>query len=153
MALEGAQDTLRGAIGARESEVAAREQALSATAATLNERETALAARAAGLEESIGLAKDQLLAANQRAERLEAALADRDAETLRLRSRIESAEALADSFREKHDAATALAVREQLELRLRTANALESTPQAARKPKKSASKRAKKGRSLQHQDA
>ena len=104
-ALEGAQDTLRGAIGARESEVAAREQALSATAAALNERETALAARAAGLEESIGLAKDQLLAANQRAERLEAAHADRDAETLRLRSRIESAEALAESFREKHDAA------------------------------------------------
>jgi predicted nucleic acid-binding Zn-ribbon protein len=221
-ALEGAQDTLRGAIGARESEVAAREQALSAAAAALNERETALAARAAGLEESIGLAKDQLLAANQRAERLEAALADRDAETLRLRSRIESAEALAESFREKHDAAlvahqgerlrreernqsaesrwltevdrvrqnakeqerhikdvqrqvtqlvaerdtlrqelqgaraelkTALAVREQLDLRLRAANALESTPQATRKPKKSVSKRAKKGRSLQHQDA
>ena len=48
---------------------------------------------------------------------------------------------------------TALAVREQLELRLRAANALESLPQASRKPKKSVSKRAKKGRSLQHQNA
>jgi predicted nucleic acid-binding Zn-ribbon protein len=221
-ALAGAQDTLRGSIGARESEVATREQALGVAAAALTMRETALAARAAGLEESITLAKDQLLAANQRAERLEAALADRDSETIRLRARIESAEALAESFREKHDAVlaaheterlrleerhqsaesrwitevdrvrqnakeqerhikdvqrqvtqlaaerdtlrqeiqgahaelkTANAVREQLELRLRAAHALESPPQATRMREKSVSKRAKKGRSLQRQDA
>jgi hypothetical protein len=48
-ALEGAQDTLRGSIGARESEVAARDEALSAAAAALSERETALAARAGAL--------------------------------------------------------------------------------------------------------
>lgn len=220
-ALEGAQDTLRVTISARQSEVAAREQAISTAAAALTERETALAARAALLEESITLAKEQLLAANQRAERLEAALADRDSETTRLRARIESAEALAESFREKQDAAvashraerlkleersqsaesrwltevdrmrqtakeqerhikdtqrqvtqlaaerntlreelqgaraelkTALAVREQLELRLRAANVRE-LPQASRKPTKSVSRRAKKGRSLPHQDA
>jgi hypothetical protein len=67
-ALAGAKDTLRG-------EVAAREQALTAAAAELSER-AALAARAAGLEESIALAQDQLLAANQRADRQEAALAE-----------------------------------------------------------------------------
>jgi hypothetical protein len=173
-ALAGAQDTLRGSIGARESE------------------------------------------------RLEAALADPDSETIRLRARIESAEALAESFREKHHAVltaheterlrleerhqsaesrwitevdrvrqnakeqerhikdvqrqvtqlaaerdtlrqeiqgthaelkTANAVREQLELRLRAAHALELPPQATRMRKKSVSKRAKKGRSLQCQDA
>ena len=222
-ALEGAQDTLRGSIGARESEVAAREQALSAAAAELTERETALAARAAGLEESIALAKEQLLAANQRVERLEAALADRDAELIRLRSRIESAEAQAETHRGKRDAAiaahqaerlrleerdqsaesrwltevdrvrqnakeqerhikdfkrqvtqlqserdtlrqeiqearaelkTATAVREQLELRLRTANAAQVPPRVARKPKKSVSKRTQKPvRSLKPQDA
>ena len=188
-ALEGAQDTLRVTISARQSEVAAREQAISTAAAALTERE--------------------------------AALADRDSETTRLRARIESAEALAESFREKQDAAvashraerlkleersqsaesrwltevdrmrqtakeqerhikdtqrqvtqlaaerntlreelqgaraelkTALAVREQLELRLRAANVRE-LPQASRKPTKSVSRRAKKGRSLPHQDA
>jgi hypothetical protein len=56
-ALEGAQDTLRGSISARESEVAAREQALSAAAAELTKRETALVARAAGLEESMAFAQ------------------------------------------------------------------------------------------------
>ncbi len=221
-ALQGAQDTLRGSIGAREGEVAVREEALSAAAAALSERETALAARAAALEESIALLKDQHLAANQRAERLEAALAERDGESIRLRSRIESAEAKAETHRSKHEAAlaahqaerlkleernqsaesrwltevdrvrqnakeqerhikdferqvkqllserdtlreeiqgaraelkTAIAVREQLELRLRAANTHESPPQAARRPKKSVSKRAKRGRSLQHQDA
>ena len=162
------------------------------------------------------------MAANQRAERLEAALAERDGESIRLRSRIESAEAKAETHRSKHEAAlaahqaerlkleernqsaesrwltevdrvrqnakeqerhikdferqvkqllserdtlreeiqgaraelkTAIAVREQLELRLRAANTHESPPQAARGPKKSVSKRAKKGRSLPHQDA
>ncbi len=218
-ALEGAQDTLRGSITARESEVAAREQALSAAATELSERESALAARAAGLQESIGLAKDQLLAANQRAERLEASLADRDAESIRLRSRMESAEAQAETLRGKLDAAnaahqaertkleerneaaesrwltevdrvrqsakeqerhlkdltrevtqlqserdtlrqelqgvrselkTATAVREQLEMRLRTANTAQSPPRVVRKRKKSVSKRTKKPvRSLQ----
>ena len=42
---------------------------------------------------------------------------------------------------------------EQLELRLRAAHALELPPQATRMRKKSVSKRAKKGRSLQCQDA
>ena len=83
-ALEGAQDTLRGTISARESEVAAREHALGAAAAALTERETALA--------------------------------DRDSEAARLRARIESAEALAVSFREKHDAAIATHEAERLRL-------------------------------------
>lgn len=218
-ALEGAQDTLRGSIAARESEVAAREQALGTVATELTERETALAARAAGLEESIALAKDQLLAANQRAERLEEALADRDTESARLRSRTESAEAQAETLRGKLDTAiaahqaeraklearneavesrwltevdrvrqsakeqerhlkdltrqvtqlqserdtlrqelqgvrselkTATAVREQLEMRLRTAKASLLPPRVVRKPKESVSKRTKKSvRSLQ----
>jgi hypothetical protein len=115
-ALEGAQDTLRGSIGARESEVAAREEALSAAAAELSERETALAARAAGLEESMALAKDQLLAANQRAERLEAALAEREAESIRLRTRMESAEVETQTLRGKLDAALAVTQAERLKL-------------------------------------
>ena len=212
-ALEGAQDTLRGSIAARESEVAAREQALTVAAAELSERETALAARATGLEDSITLAKGQLLAANRRAERLEAALADRDAESIRLRARMESTEAQAETLRGKLEAAiaahqaeraklearneaaesrwltevdrvrqsakeqerhlkdltrhvtqlqserdtlrqelqgvrselkTATAVREQLDMRLRTANAAQSPPRVVRKPKKSVSKRTKK---------
>jgi predicted nucleic acid-binding Zn-ribbon protein len=212
-ALEGAQDTLRGSIGAREGEVAAREDALSAAAAELCKRETALAARAAGLEESMALAKEQLLAANQRAERLEAAFAERDAESIRLRSRMDSAEAEIQALRGKHEATlaftqaersrleerhqsaegrwltevdrvrqhakeqeqqikdfkrevthlksvrdtlreeiqgaradikTAAAVREQLEMRLRTANAAQVPQRAARKPKKSVSTRTQK---------
>lgn len=115
-ALEGAQDTLRASIGARESEVAMREQAVSAASAALTERETALAARAAGLEESIALLKDQHLAANQRAERLEAALAERDGELIRLRSRIESAEAKAETHRSNHEAALAAHQAERLRL-------------------------------------
>lgn len=212
-ALEGAQDTLRGSISARESEVAARDEALSAAAAELCERETALAARAAGLEESMALAREQLLAANQRAEHLEAALAERDGESIRLRTRMESAEAETQTLRGKLEAAlaftqaerlkleeryqsaesrwltevdrvrqhakeqeqqikdfkrevtqlksvrdtlreeiqgaradikTATAVREQLEMRLRTANAAQVPPRVARKPKKSVSRRTQK---------
>jgi chromosome segregation ATPase len=149
--------------------------------------------------------------ANQRAERLEAALAERDGESVRLRSRIESAEGEAQACRGKHEAAlaahqaerlrleernvaatsrwltevdrvrqnakeqerhlkdfqrqvtqlladrnalrqeiqgarahlkTAIAVREQLELRLRDPNSAQSPPSVARKLKKSVSKRA-----------
>ena len=122
-ALQGAQDTLRGSIGAREGEVAVREQAVSAASAALTERETALAARAAGLEESIALFKDQHLAANQRAERLEAALAERDGESIRLRSRIESAEAKAETHRSKHEAALAAHQAERLKLEERNQSA------------------------------
>jgi chromosome segregation ATPase len=170
-------------------------------------------AHAASLEESIALAKEQLLAANQCAERLEASLADRDGEAIRLRDRMESADAEIQALRGKHEAGlaahqaerlrleeryqsaetrwltevdrvrqhakeqdrhikdfqrqvtqllserytlrqenqgaraelkAATAVREQLELRLRAANAAQVPPRGARKPKKSASTRTQK---------
>jgi hypothetical protein len=54
--------------------------------------------------------------ANQRAERLEAALAERDGESVRLRSRIESAEGEAQACRGKHEAALAAHQAERLRL-------------------------------------
>jgi chromosome segregation ATPase len=68
------------------------------------EQTQAAAARAAALKESLGLARDQLTATNQRADRLETLLQAREAETDRLRTRTEALEAEGRELRSKLDA-------------------------------------------------
>jgi hypothetical protein len=72
----------------REQAIAQREQALDIQTRQLSEREQAGAASAAALEESLALAREQLVAAYRRAERLEATLQERDTECGQLRIRM-----------------------------------------------------------------
>jgi chromosome segregation ATPase len=106
-ALESAHEVLQATLLEREQALAQREQALQSQTQQLTEREHAGVARAAGLEESLALAREQLSAANRRAERLEATVQERDAESNRLRVRIEAVEASSAELQRKLDAATA----------------------------------------------
>lgn len=106
-ALEGAHETLQGALLKREEAISQREQALDTRTRELTQREQALATRAAGLEESLALAREHFAAANRRAESLEATLQVRDAECGRLQTRIEALEASGADLRRQFDAATA----------------------------------------------
>jgi chromosome segregation ATPase len=65
------------------------------------------ATRAAAIEESLTRVREQLSAANQRAESLDAALRARDAEGVRLRDRMTVLEETSADLREKLDAVTA----------------------------------------------
>jgi chromosome segregation ATPase len=104
-ALQGAHEALQATLIEREHTLEAREGALQSRARQFEENEHATLARAAVLEESIGLAREQLSAANQRAERLETHVQERDTECSRLRARIEALEASAAEFRTQLEAA------------------------------------------------
>jgi len=106
-ALESAHEVLQGTLLEREQAIAQREQALQSQNQQLTEREHAGAVRAAALEEGLALAREQLSAANRRAERLEATVQARDAEGDRLRVRIDAVEASSAELQRKLDAATA----------------------------------------------
>jgi len=106
-ALESAHEVLQSTLIEREQAIAQRDQALQSQTQQLTEREHARAVRAAALEDSLALAREQLSAANHRAERLEAAVQERDAEGDRLRVRIEAVEAFSAELQRKLDAATA----------------------------------------------
>jgi hypothetical protein len=99
-ALDGAHAVLRETLSQRELALESRDR-------ELTERERASAARAAALEESLSLAREQLAAANQRAERLEGSLQERDAEGARLRTRVEGLEGTTDELRTKLEVAEA----------------------------------------------
>lgn len=100
-ALEGAHDALQETLTGREQSVRQREEALIARARQLDEREQTMAARALALEEGLALARDQLVAGNLRAERLEATLQERETECSRLRVRNEVLEGDATDLRTK----------------------------------------------------
>jgi chromosome segregation ATPase len=74
------------------------------------------ASRSAALEESLALARGQLAAANQRAERLENLLQTREADIERLRARDEALDAEARELHSKLDAATDAYQTERLRL-------------------------------------
>jgi DNA repair exonuclease SbcCD ATPase subunit len=106
-ALAGAHETLQGALLEREQAIAQQEQALQTRIRELADREQGAATRAAAIEESLGLIREQLSAANQRAENLETAIRGRDAECARLRDRMTVLEASSVELRGKLDAVTA----------------------------------------------
>lgn len=106
-ALEGAHEALQETLAEREHALEARDRALQSRAQQIEEQQQATAARATVLEESLGLAREQLIAANQRAERLEAHVQERDIECSRFRTRIEEFESLAAELRTQLEAARA----------------------------------------------
>lgn len=104
-ALEGAHETLQSALLEREQAITQQEQALETRTRQLADREQVTATRAAAIEESLTRVREQLSAANQRAESLETALRARDAEGVRLRERMTVLEESSADLREKLDAA------------------------------------------------
>lgn len=106
-ALEGAHETLQSALLEREEAITQQEQALQTRTRQLADREQVTTTRAAAIEESLTRVREQLSAANQRAESLETALRARDAEGVRLRDRIAVLERSSADLREKLDAVTA----------------------------------------------
>jgi hypothetical protein len=104
-ALDAAHETLGEKISTRERSLAEREEALTAHEQRFLEQEQAATARSNAQDESLALAREQLLAANQRADRLELSLQAREAETARLRTRTDSLEADAAHLRDKLEVA------------------------------------------------
>src|ERR1700730_1731366 len=100
-ALAGAHAALQSTLLEREQAIAQRELAMEGRTRQLREREPGAMGKAAALEQSLTLAREQLSAANRRAERLEAILEERDADCGRLRLRIEAIEASATDLRAK----------------------------------------------------
>lgn len=103
-ALDGAQAALRDTLSHREQTLAQQEQALQAREHALSERERTANTRAAALEDSLSLAREQLTAANLRAERLEVSVQKRDTEAGRLRARTEELERAIAGLRLKLEA-------------------------------------------------
>ena len=122
-ALDGARAALQETLLAREQALTQREQVLDERTRQLLEREQAMVARTGALEEGLAFAREQLSAANQRAQALERSLQARDAEGTRLRSRIESLEADGADWRGKLDVATAAHQAERGQLQERYAAA------------------------------
>jgi DNA repair exonuclease SbcCD ATPase subunit len=122
-ALDGARETLLGVLRERAQALAESEEALASRTREIVEREHATATRAAALEDSLVLAREQLAAANQRAQALERSLEERDAECSRLRARIESLEANCADARAKLDDVAAAHHAERVQLQERHAAA------------------------------
>lgn len=122
-ALDGARGALQETFLTREQAIAQREQHLEDGTKHLAERESAMAARTGALEESLVLAREQLTAANQRAQALERSVQERDAENARLRSRVEKLEAARAAASAKLDAAALAHQSERSQLQERHASA------------------------------
>jgi chromosome segregation ATPase len=122
-ALDGAQTALRNTLSQREQTLAQLEQALQTRARELAEGERTSAARAAALEESLTIAREQLLAANQRAQSLEGGVQEWDRECQRLRARVDILETSGSDVRAKLDAAIAAHQAERAQLQDRYAAA------------------------------
>ncbi len=105
-ALDRAYAAIDGKAATRDAELAEREAAIVVREAQVVEQTQAAAARAAALEESLGLAREQLTATNQRADRLETLLQARENEAGKLRAHAESVGAETRELRSKLDAAT-----------------------------------------------
>jgi DNA repair exonuclease SbcCD ATPase subunit len=103
-ALAGAHATLQATLGERGEALMKREAALGTLEQQLAAREAAAAARTGALEEGLSLARDQLTAANQRAERLETTLQEREADYARVQGRLNEVEATVVTLRTKADA-------------------------------------------------
>lgn len=106
-ALDGARSVLQAALADQEQALIEREAVVETTARELTERERAAALRNAALEESLALAREQLVAANQRAQALEANTQEREAECARLRAQVQTLETACAKTRDKLEAAAA----------------------------------------------
>jgi len=106
-ALDSAHQALGEKVSTREQSLDEREAALLAREQQFLEQAQAAIARAAAQDESLALVREQLGAANQRADRLEGSLQARETETERLRIRTDSLEADAAQLRDKLEAAAA----------------------------------------------
>lgn len=122
-ALAGAHEVLQTGLLEREQLLSKQEVALQLTVQEFAERDRAANARMRALEESVTLARDQLTAANQRAEALECALQERDRECGRLRGQVERLEAGVAEIREKSDMISAAHHAERVQLQERHAEA------------------------------
>jgi DNA repair exonuclease SbcCD ATPase subunit len=116
IALETAYAAIDGKAATREAELDERERALAAREAQWAEQAQAESSRTAVLEESLTLARDQLTAANHRAERWESLLQTREADLDRLRARDETLEAQVRDLRAKLDDAAEAHKDERLRL-------------------------------------
>ena len=117
-ALEAAREALQSALQQREEGIATRQAALEERERSIAEQAQALDLRRGALEEALALAREQLAAANRRAETIERASEERIVDVVRLRARVAAIEAnlvraqeLLESEREKlqerHDTAEA----------------------------------------------
>jgi DNA repair exonuclease SbcCD ATPase subunit len=86
-ALSAAHEVFKTTLDSREQTLREQRQALDVQARELGEQSQLVTTRATVLEESLQLAREQLLAANRRAEALEATLAERDSELARVRGK------------------------------------------------------------------
>lgn len=91
-ALAAARDAWRSEWSDRETQILDRERGFERRERELTEREQSLDARGTGLEEALTLGREQLAAANRRAEMLETALQRRSEEIAALERRYEAAE-------------------------------------------------------------
>jgi len=105
-ALDSAYAAIDGKAATRDGELTTREAAIAARETQWVEQTEVAAARGAALEESLALAREQLTATNNRADRLETLLQAREAEAERWRTRAEALEAEGRELRSKLDTAT-----------------------------------------------
>jgi hypothetical protein len=113
---ESTATTRESALNEREFHFAAREK-------ELLEKESAIAARAAAHEEGLTLARDQLAASNQRADRLETSVQAREADVARLQRKLDEAALELGMLREKFEFAAESHQRERFKLEERYAAA------------------------------
>jgi Plasmid replication region DNA-binding N-term len=118
-ALDGARAALQATLAERERGLIEREAAVETAASKLASLEEAAAGRTAALEESLVLAREQLVAANQRAQASEMNAQERDAECVRLRARIQGLETANTQGREKLEAVLAAHTTERTQIQAR----------------------------------
>jgi Plasmid replication region DNA-binding N-term len=90
--LEAAREALQSALQQREEGIAAQQTALEERERSIAEQSQALDLRRGALEEALALAREQLAAANRRAETIERASEERIVEVVRLRARVAAIE-------------------------------------------------------------
>ena len=122
-ALLTARESLSQSLTARESALNEREFHVAAREKELLEKESAIAARAAAHEGGLTLARDQLAASNQRADRLETSVQAREADVARLQRKLDEAALELGMLREKFEFAAESHQRERFKLHERYAAA------------------------------
>lgn len=107
VAIDSAHAALNGRAVARETALAEREAALEGRESQIAEQERLSMVRSVALEDSLTLAREQLTATQQRADRLEVALQAREAECDRGRQRVDVVEQELREVRVRFDATAA----------------------------------------------
>jgi hypothetical protein len=124
-AIDCAQESIGDTLSNRDAAAAQRESDLSARELEISQREQSAEALAGTLQESLDLARQQLQAANQRADRLEVTLQVRESESAQLQARFEAMESQMADVRKRSEAAAMVhdAERAKLEARHEAAEA------------------------------